>query len=167
MLSVVYLKWLKGNAHPINVFAFSFLSLNSTLATMITYFIPIISISPLQMDTLCPTQNHPPFQKSLAQTPQRHSHFHMSPIHIAHSTTLWSSSIPFIVHPIDLNHLHKPSLLSWTLSQHPSFTSISATTNNTTSLYLHNHIPFHISLAQTLHSPLSTYSSPCTLWIWM
>ena len=67
---------------------------------------PPFTISPLQMDTLCPTQNHPPFQKSLAQTPQRHSHFQMSPIHIAPSTTLWSSSIPFIVHPIDLNHLH-------------------------------------------------------------
>ena len=44
-----------------------------------------------------------------------HSHFQMAPICSAHSTSLGCSSIPFIVHLIDLNHLHKSSLLFWTV----------------------------------------------------
>ena len=160
---------MKGNDHPLNEFASSFLSLNSTIATMITYSIPITSITSISTTNgytanTKPSTSTSPSQNSLAQTLQQHhsllntnqsvydvwqeitislslrshldvftfqislahtlqnllcprsplfsSHFQMSPIHIAHSTTLWSSSIPFIVHPIDLNHLHKSSLLS-------------------------------------------------------
>ena len=44
-----------------------------------------------------------------------HSHFQMAPICSAHSTSLGCSSIPFIVHLIDLNHLHYSSLLFWTV----------------------------------------------------
>jgi hypothetical protein len=44
-----------------------------------------------------------------------HSRFQMAPICSAHSTSLVCSSIPFIVHLIDLNHLHKSSLLFWTV----------------------------------------------------
>ena len=126
--------------------------------------------------------NHPPFQKSLAQTLQQHhspqhktfhshfSHFQMSPIHIAHSTTLWSSSIPFIVPPIDSKHLHLSSWLSWTPIQHSlslfnhfylfnttNPTISQATTHKTTPLKLFS---FHAPCpTPNIHSHSSTNST--------
>ncbi len=139
------------------------------LNTHTTFIIPFQSLLSLQHNkpnhlTSNHTQNNtsqtlsrtlPNTKYSLSLFHKFHNTIHHDlQIYNAPSTTLWCSSIPFIVHPIDLNHHHFSFVLPETLLQHPSFTSISPTTNNTTSLYLHNHIPSHISLAQTLHSLL-------------
>lgn len=75
-----------------------------------------------------------------------HSHFQMAPICNAHSTSLGCSSIPFIVHLIDLNHLHKSSLLFRTLTQHPSHTFNHFHFNNTTYNTTSNEYPPHTIL---------------------
>ena len=139
--------------HPYNIhYPFSITSISSTQQTQPSHKQPHTKQHLSNSFPFTHPAQHQIFTLTLPQIPQ-----HNPPWLPDIQRTfyyLWCSSIPFIVHPIDLNHHHFSFVLPETLSQHPSFTSISPTTNNTTSLYLHNHIPFHISLAQTLHSLL-------------
>ena len=148
MISVVYLKWLKGNHHPLNEFASSSLSLNSTLATMITYSIPITSISTYTANTK-PSTPTSPFQKSLAQTLQQHH----SLLNTKHST-LTSRCLQYISHILLHSGVHLFHslfiLLIWTTSTIHSYRSKH-------SHNIHKHIPItSISSTQQTQPSQST-----------
>ena len=108
-----------------------------------------------------------------SSTTQSTLNFQMTPLYSTHSTSLVCSSIPFIVHLIDVNHLHKSFVLVWTLTQHPSHTF-----NHFQSIqYYHIHLHYrlkhtaqyntslsHITISDTLSRKLHTTHPTLTSW---